>query len=136
MLIRFTVSAHIKYFSHRYFPLSLKTVLHRYCPHLSSSLEHLSYLINILYTSQSIFQSFKNSYHKNKIISKIENYKKEIWENESDYASHILHELEINAGYFIIKATGLFLEVCGFESFTFILFYDSAILLPYKQCEV
>lgn len=41
----------------------------------------------------------KNSYHENKVVPKLDNLKKEIWENESNYASHILHELEINNVY-------------------------------------
>lgn len=38
----------------------------------------------------------KNKYHETKIVPELEQLKKKIWENDTDYASHILHELEIN----------------------------------------
>ena len=38
----------------------------------------------------------KNNYHETKIVPELEQLKKKIWENDTDYASHILHELEIN----------------------------------------
>lgn len=38
----------------------------------------------------------RNGYHENKIVPELEQLKKKIWENDNDYASHILHELEIN----------------------------------------
>ncbi len=37
-----------------------------------------------------------NEYHENKIVPELKQLKKKIWENDTDYASHILHELEIN----------------------------------------
>lgn len=38
----------------------------------------------------------RNGYHESKIVPELEKLKKKIWENDTDYASHILHELEIN----------------------------------------
>lgn len=38
----------------------------------------------------------RNGYHESKIMPELKKLKKKIWENDTDYASHILHELEIN----------------------------------------
>lgn len=38
----------------------------------------------------------RNGYHESKIVPELEKLKKKIWENDTNYASHILHELEIN----------------------------------------
>ena len=41
----------------------------------------------------------KNSYHEKKIVSKIDNLKKKIWDSDPDFSSYVLHELEINRAF-------------------------------------
>lgn len=41
----------------------------------------------------------RNGYHESRIIPKIKELKKKIWDTDEDYESHILHEMEINKVY-------------------------------------